>query len=390
MKLAVVFLAAAASIRTISAQNLSKGFDHFYNLEYEQAIAEFERELREKPNEAERYNHLAQTLLYREMFKAGALESELVTGANAFTKRDKVGVAPAIEKRFFELIDRGAALAQAAIDANPKDARNTYALSVAHGLRGNWNFLIRKAYFDSLRDLTSSRKLANRVLEIDPAFIDAKMVTGVHDYVVGSLPAYVRMLGFLAGFSGDKDGGIGALQLVAQLGEANRVDARVLLGVIYRREKRPREAIPLLEDLTRRFPRNYLFRLETAQMWADLGDKEKALAAVDKVEELRKSGVTGYGSLSAGKVAYIRGNILFWYNDLDRAIDQLSKAAQAPSLDLHTGTMAWLRLGQTYDLKNQRPNALVAYRQVQTLAPDSDLAKESRRYLSSPYRREKS
>ena len=66
----------------------------------------------------------------------------------------------------------------------------------------------------------------------------------------------------------------------------------------------------------------------------------------------------------------------------------MRKAAEAAEdLDLNTGVLAWMRLGQIYDLKGQRELALEAYRQAIAFAPDSDAARESRGYISSPYRR---
>jgi tetratricopeptide (TPR) repeat protein len=378
-------LAAAAQTAT------ERGFDRFYNLEYDASVANFERALQEKPSDPERYNHLAQAILYREMFKAGALESELVTGNNPFLRRERMHPPPEVEKRFMDSLAKAMELAQAEIDADPKSVHGLYAMGVAHGLRGNWNFLVRKAYLDSLRDLTASRKLCGRVLEIDPQFTDAKLVEGVHDYVVGSLPGYMRMLGFLGGIRGDKKKGIEELREVAAKGRTNAVDAQILLGVVYRREKRPQEAIPLLDNLVRRFPRNYLFLFELSQMWADQGDKEKALAPLAKIESLRRSGVTGYGSLVEERIDFARGNIQFWYNDLPEAERNLSKAARGHQrLDLNTAATAWLRLGQTFDLRNRRDQAQAAYRQVVALAEESDQARDAKRYLSSPYRREKS
>ena len=372
----------------LEAQTLSKGFDHFYNLEYDACIAEFQRAIREHPAEPQRYNHLAQGLMYREMFKAGALESEMVTGANPFLRRGRLEPPAEVESQFHEAITKAMSLSQSLLAARPRDAGATYALGVAHGLRGNWNFLVRKAYMDSLRDLTASRKLATKAVEFEPQLIDARIILGLHDYVLGSLPAYIKMLGFLAGFRGDREAGVRTIKEVAAKGTMNTTDAKVLLGVIYRRERRSKEAIPLLDDLIQRFPRNYLFRLELAQMWADEGDKSKSLAAIDTVDQLRRAGVTGSGNLSAEKVAFARGNILFWYDDFDRALENLKLATTgSDKLDLHTASMAWLRLGQTHDLRRNRAAAEAAYRQVLQLSDSSDMAKEARRYLGSPYRR---
>ena len=179
-----------------------------------------------------------------------------------------------------------------------------------------------------------------------------------------------------------------ALQLVAEKGNLNRYDAQVLLAVIYRREKKPELALPLLNGLIARFPRNYLFRLETVQMYSDLGQKEQALQALDKIEQLKHAGSPGFNALPMEKVNYYRGNLLFWYRDIDRALEEMKKATRQNSgLDLHTSVMAWMRLGQLNDMKGRREEAINAYKQAIAVAPQSDTAKESRQYLSSPYKR---
>ena len=83
---------------------------------------------------------------------------------------------------------------------------------MSHGLRANYNFLVRKAWMDSLKDATAARKAHNRVIEIDPTNTDARLVQGVHDYIIGSLPFHIKILGFIAGFHGDRESGMKALQ----------------------------------------------------------------------------------------------------------------------------------------------------------------------------------
>jgi cytochrome c-type biogenesis protein CcmH/NrfG len=73
---------------------------------------------------------------------------------------------------------------------------------------------------------------------------------------------------------------------------------------------------------------------------------------------------------------------------LDAAITNLRKVtAKAHELDLNTGVMAWLRLGQSYDLRGNREKALDAYREAVRYAPGSEVAKESEGYLKEPYTR---
>ncbi len=385
--LLVPALAMAQTNRSYDPVN-SKGFQHFYNLEYDEAISEFEREIQTRPDWPDAYNHLAQAIQFRELYRVGALESELVSGNNSFLRRPKVDTTPEIEAKFTATINKAMSLAQAAIQKDPKDTQAIYALGVAHGLRANWNFLVRKKWMDSLRDATAGRKLHNQVTEIDPGNYDARLVQGLHDYVVGSLPFFYKMLGFLAGFHGDKDEGIRAVGEVAQKGFWNKVDAKVLLCALYRRESRWKDAEPLLDELTKRFPRNYLFWFERAQLYSSLGDKSRALGSVDHVAKMKGSGAAGYRKLSNEKIAYQFGNIQFWYRDYEAALSSLrTVTAGIQEVDLNTGTLAYLRMGQIYDVTNRRNQALMAYRKAIDLAPEADAAKDARRYLSSPYRR---
>lgn len=211
----------------------ARGFDHFYNLEFDQAVDTFRATVKAEPNDPNGYNHLAQAILYREMLRSGALESELVTGNNPFIRREKLKPSVEDQKLFEESIAKAIALTQAVLDKSPNDAQALYAQGVAYGLRGNYLFLVKKAWTDALHDATTSRKLHQRVTQQKPDFVDAKLVQGVHDYVVGSLPWTYKMLGFIVGFRGDKEGGIRTLREVAQKGNANRSDAKVLLAVAY-------------------------------------------------------------------------------------------------------------------------------------------------------------
>ncbi|MCL4852335.1 MAG: tetratricopeptide repeat protein [Bryobacteraceae bacterium] len=386
----LVHASVGASVGLPAGGPVERGFEHFYNLEYDQAVQEFSRAVDNEPRNAAPRNHLAQAILYRAMYRAGALESELVTGSNPFLRRSKVEPTPEEVHRFHEEIQTALNISEARLRENPEDAHAHYTAGVAYGLRANYNFLVRRAWLDSLKDATEARKAHSRATSIDPGFVDAKLVQGVYDYVVGSLPWYYKMLGFIAGYRGDRERGIQILREVAEHGRQNSMDAKVLLAAIYRRERHPEAAIPLLRDLIRRFPRNYLFRLELVQMYSDAGDKESALEVLSRIETLHQSGAPGYARLDPGKIHYARGNLLFWYNDLEAALDDLRRAAErVDEVDLNTGVMAWMRLGQTHDLLGQREEARKAYRQAVDLAPDSEIGKESRRYLSSPYRRRK-
>lgn len=388
MDCVIVWLILLPALAVAQDPLAEPGFLHFYNLEFEEALTAFHAETAQLPDSADAYNHIAQTILYREMFRSGALESQLVTGTNPFLRRAKMNPSAADVKLFNDAIARAMELAGGRLKTNPNDAAALYAMGVSYGLRSNYNFLVHKAWVDALRDATSARKAHHRATEADPGFTDAFLVQGLYDYIVGSLPFHWRTLGLLAGFRGNRERGIESLKLVAEKGRANRADAAILLCAIYRRERRAQDAIPYLDDLIRRFPRNFLLRLELVQMYGDLGDKAKALEVVSQLDQLKRSGAAGLDQLPDEKIRYTRGNLLFWYNDLDAALDDMKAVTvKTETLDLNTGVYAWLRLGQIYDLKGQHEQALAAYRETMRYAPGSEAAREARDFMASPYRR---
>ncbi len=383
-----ILILLSALLPLAAQNNVTKGFEHFYNLEYDQALVAFRAELLVNPASAEAHNHLAQTILYREMFRTGALESQLVTGNNPFLRRPEMKVSAEDEAEFVGTISRAMDLAQSRLRSNPNDIGALYSLGVSFGLRSNFYFLVRKAWLDALRDATAARRAHNRATEIDSTFTDARLLQGGYDYVVGSLPFTWKMLGFIAGYRGDRERGIQTIRLVADKGENNRSDAAFMLCVILRRERRTKETEPYILDLIGRYPRNFLLRLELVQMYGEAGEKDKAMAVVAEVEKLRRAGSPGYAQVPEAKIRYTRGNLLFWYDELDQALaDMRAVTAKADQLDLNTGVYAWLRLGQIYDMKRMRKEALEAYRQTMAYAPDSDAAREARAYTSNRYLR---
>jgi len=359
------------------APDILRGFDHGNNIEYDEALVIFRRAAAKNPEDPHCQNYIAQTILYNAMLKAGALESELVSGTNPFFRRERMNPTQEEHSGFDNAINAAFSKAQARIAKNPKDAYGLYSIAITYGIRANYSFLVRKAWLDALKDSTASRKHAQLAIDADPTYIDAKIILGLHDYIVGSLSWTYKMMGFLAGIRGDRDGGIRTLEEVASKGVNNRSDAKILLAAIYRREKRSAQAVPLLEGLIAAYPRNYLFRIELAHMYADLGERDKALQQL--------STVTG---VQPEKLAYLKGNLLFWFDEYNKALPELKRAVAARDhLDLNTGIMACLRLGQTLDLLNRHTEAIAAYKLGIALAPESELAKECQRFSNRQYKR---
>jgi tetratricopeptide (TPR) repeat protein len=384
MRVALVFLAAALPL---VGQNLvEEGWDHFYNLEYDQAQADFERAIAQDPNSPDLHNHLAQTVVFMEMYRNGALESEMVSGNNSLLRRARLNPSAATRTQFFSELGKSLSLCEARLKKNPNDTVALYAQGIAYGLRSDYYWVIEKSWYDSLRDATSARKAHNRVVELQPNNVDARLVQGLHDYIVGSLPWQYRMLGFLVGFHGDKEKGIRIVEDVARNGKADKVDAEFFLCALYRRENHPDRAVPLVQDLIWRFPRNYLLRLELSVMYSMAGDKRHGLEAVEEAARLKRTNAPGFDRMPWEKVYYQEGSIQFWYRDEDQALENMKKVlAGIDKVDLNTGAYTFLRIGQIYDMTHHRAEAVEYYKKAIAFEPQADGAVQSRKYLATPY-----
>lgn len=262
----------------------SDGYTAFYNLDYDRALALFERETGQDPQNPEAWNHLAHALLHRRLFLEGAMSSELVGSSNSFLRRQKLNMPEDEEKRFLEAVEKSIAICEQRLEIRREDPIALYAAGVAYAHRGKYHLLVRKAYLDALRDANRSRGFHNRLRKADPSNPDALLIPGMHEYIAGNLSFFVRMLAAMTGFSGNRERGIAMVAEAAQRGRKTGVEARLLLALIYNREKKPDKALPLMRELSEAFPRNYLYRSEILLLYARAGNREAAFTGLARLE----------------------------------------------------------------------------------------------------------
>ncbi len=368
----------------------ARGLDHFYNLEYDEAANSFRAAIAADPQGLEAYNHLAQTILYRAMFRSGLLESALITGDDVLTsvfRLPKLALGVEEEREFNASISTAMRLAKARLERAPGDTAALFALGSAHGLRANYSVFVRKAWLDALRDGNAARQLHNRAAQLEPANVDARMMQAINDYVVATLPAGFRFLAAIVGIRGDRQRGLDTLAEVAAHGRRNREDARILLATIYRHEKMARQSARLVDQLQADYPRNYLFGFARIFTVLDAGDSAAAWSALREVEELSAAAAPGYAHIHPAKLLYARGFIQMRSGDLGAASATLARAASVSGPEERlTRVRSLVRLGQIHDLRGERDLAREAYRTVVAAAPGTRCSRESREYLSHPYR----
>ena len=289
-------LAACTLIRGASGPDAYResGDNHFYNLEYNQAIADYTKLLQQNPNDPIGYNDLASAKLYKIMLGQGLLDSNAFGKDNRFLRNRRPQGDPAEKRQVVDTLERGRIAAEARVGRDSRDKTALYALCAKYGLRATYEFTLNKAWVAALRAGSKARGYCEQVRKIDPSYIDAYLVLGVYEYAAGSLPMAAKMFGALGGIRGNKKKGFEYVARVAKEGKYERNSARVLLAVLYRREKRPLEAARVLEGLTADYPRNYLFGIEMASDYADAKQPDRAVGVLKTLLAKADQNPAGY------------------------------------------------------------------------------------------------
>ncbi len=69
-----------------------------------------------------------------------------------------------------------------------KDKEGLHWSDVTPGTRATYHFTLCKQYIPALRESTAALKTHCTLLEVDPHYVDAYLILGMNNYVVGSLP----------------------------------------------------------------------------------------------------------------------------------------------------------------------------------------------------------
>src|SRR5215813_6313295 len=113
------------------------GFEHFYSLEYDQAIQEFQKALEARPDEPKAINHLLEAELFQELYRYNALDTRLYTKQRFLTSKH-VPIDAAKKKQLLDMMQRATSASDKRLKANPNDLEALYDRGVTEGLRSTY------------------------------------------------------------------------------------------------------------------------------------------------------------------------------------------------------------------------------------------------------------
>ena len=258
--------ASAAQVEKIDNETaLKRAYARLYNFDFNGAQEILDHQQQVDPQAPLLPATKAAAYLFSELDRLRILELDFFTDDDKVVDRRKLVPDPAIRAKFFQTVELTERLANARLAAKPDDPDAILALCMTTGLVTDYAALIEKRRFGSFALAKKSHIWAKKLLDLKPPVVDAYMTFGTAEYIVGSLPFFLRWFVHMDSVEGNKKKGIDELELVAKQGKYYGPFARMLLSVIAMREKRPWDAESLLAGLATEYPQNPLILKELAR-----------------------------------------------------------------------------------------------------------------------------
>lgn len=375
------------------------GLDALYNIDYDKAHRDFNEIVKLYPNHPGGYQLLAARLWIKTLYESRRLQVSLYSSESFYTNGDDK-VDPKIVTEFRNLTREAKRLAEAKLKQEPKNIEALDFLANTEGLKASFEEAVERRHFAALRDGNDAVDHHREVLKLDPKYIDAQITIGLYEYVVGSLPLPVKILAGATGYRGSKKRGLAMLEQVAKEGQWSQDDAKTVLILLYTREKRYADALVLTRELSAKYPRNYLLRLETADALVSLAGvkrKEKDVAGAMQAEKeafatfdelLRDRNVRDSAVRSLDLIHFKYGEALLIAGYNERAAKAFLAATRVDRAEPGLITMAHLYAARSYDVAGKRDEALAQYKEVLARPNVYDAHDEAKRGLRQAYKNE--
>jgi tetratricopeptide (TPR) repeat protein len=360
-------------------------FSRFYLLDFSGAIERFERVHAAHPGDPHATALLLDAMVFQELYRLDLLDTTFYANDGFLTGRHAVQEDQQMRDRIFAVADEVVREADSRLSKNPKDADALFARGWALSLRCTYVAMVERGFGAGFRLAGKAKNDAARALQIDPDYADAKLVTGVYEYVVGALPLPFKFFIGFAGISGSKTKGMEMLHDAANRAVLTSVDARTVIALFLRREAKYTEAIEVVRSLKSEYPRDFLFCLEEANLRKDAGEGMKAVDAYREV--IADAARPGYFAAARLELAYFgMGDALRGQRHFAEAAQAYEQAAWTPNVGAELKIRSLLAAGQCRDLNNERPLAVKDYQSAIDAGPNTSRADTAKKYLKTPYR----
>lgn len=360
-----------------------RGFDFFYNMEYDKAIHEFETLRKDNPDDPFATNYLLSAVIFKELYRIGALNTESYSGDSFLDQKARRPIDPKARQRILELALQAAVQSERQIAVEPNNVDALYARGVTRSLRSTYMGLGEKAWLGAVKAALSARRDHDRVLELNPRYAAAKTAVGVHNYIVGSLSWPMKVGASLIGVTGSKRKGLDYLRQSAAANTISSMDAKFALALFLRREQKYAEALELVRGMVTAYPRNFSVAIEFANLENASGNGPAAIQTYRGILDSYRQ--KKYALSEPELAAFGLGISLRGQRRFEEAAEAFASVGSYPNIDKELAQRADLDAGEMYDTLHQRDRAVKKYQDAISLGARSEVADTARKRLKQPY-----
>ena len=362
-----------------------EAYEHFYNLDYPGAVERFERIHEAHPGDPQATALLLNAMIFQELYRLDLLDTTFYANDGFLTGRHATEEDPATRDRILGLADEAIHEADVRIEHNPNDIDALFARGWVRSLKCTYVAMVERAYGAGFRLATKAKEDAERVLKLDPDYVDAKLVTGVYQYVVGALPWPFKLLIGFAGITGSKSEGLKMLNDAGNRGVITSIESRTAIALFLRREAKYKEAIEVVRKLKSQYPHDFLFCLEEANLIRDDGE---GMAGVKAYRDLlADSAKPGYFAQAQLELAYFGlGDALRGQRHFAEAAQAFEQAAETKHVGPELKIRSLLAAGECRDMNDERELAVRDYKAAIEAGPNTSRADTARKRLRNPYK----
>jgi hypothetical protein len=359
-------------------------FLRFYIMDYNGAISRFETVQGAHQNDPLATDYLLYTTLFKELYRLDLLDTTFYANDGFLTGKHTVIEDPQARDQIKGLSDKAVDQANIELKANQNDVNALFARGWAKSLQATYLAMVERSFSPALHLALQARSDHARVLQLNPNYVDAKLVVGTYEYVVGSLAFPFKILIGFAGIHGSKATGLEMLQDAGARGVITSVEARTCMMLFLRREAKYQDAELIAEGLVTEYPRDFLFRLEVANLQKDAGLGLKAISSYREVVNLSKK--PGYFATAHLELVYfgladsLRGQHLY-ADAVGAYLEATHQSTTSPELKRR----CILAAGEVYDLMHDHDKAKQQYQAVIDAGSDTAQADQARKYIKSAY-----
>ncbi|HKQ79870.1 MAG TPA: tetratricopeptide repeat protein [Blastocatellia bacterium] len=380
--------ATAAALPQDVVELRREGTEALYNMDYAAARTKFEEIKKRIPQHPAGDLYVATVIWLEHLNKSRRLQTSLYKNESSFyagadkAKEESEGdvVETGVDRAFRDRMAQAKTKALAMVARDKNDADAQYFLGAYYGVMAGYEASTARKFYSAMRNGSRSVDAHEKTLKLNPNYFDAYLSVGMYDYIVGSLPFMYKAFAAIAGVRGNKQRGIARLKGVVEKETATADDARVMLLAIYQNEKRYEDALALLDQLSAKYPRSYLIKLERAYTLVSLKRANDAHAAF---EDLLKD---PSAAPAVDLIHYQYAEALASNKDYKRAAEHFLEAHNSKGADANLATLALLRTAQIYDLAGQRNDALAQYKAVLARPNVYDTREQAEKGLKHPFK----